>query len=133
MNNKYSLPKDGGLIAEEAFKDLTQRYERIATHAYESEYEGVQYVADSIITAIKAHKSDKPFVLGLTTGKTPIGLYRELVKRHKEGEVSFANVAVYSLDEFYPIKPQEKQSRNYRIHEEFIDQVDIKSALTNIL
>ena len=125
MNNKYALPKDGGLIADEAFKDLTQRYERIATQAYESEYEGVQYVADNIIAAIKAHKGEKPFALGLTTGKTPIGLYRELVKRHKAGEVSFANVAVYSLDEFYPIAPTEKQSRNHRIHEELLNHIDI--------
>ena len=127
MSSKYALPKSGGLIADEAFKDLTQRYERIATQAYESEYEGVQYVADKIVSAIKAHQGEKPFVLGLTTGKTPIGLYRELVKRHKAGEVSFANVAVYSLDEFYPIKPTEKQSRNYRIHEELLNHIDIKA------
>ena len=126
MSSKYALPKDGGLIADEAFKDLTQRYERIATSAYESEYEGVQYIADNIIAAISSHTSEKPFVLGLTTGKTPVGLYRELVKRHKAGEVSFANVAVYSLDEFYPIEPTEKQSRNYRIHSELLDHIDIR-------
>ena len=133
MNNKYALPKDGGLIADEAFKDLTQRYERIATQAYESEYEGVLHIADNIVAAIKAHKGEKPFALGLTTGKTPIGLYRELVKRHKAGEVSFANVAVYSLDEFYPIAPTEKQSRNRRIHEELLDHVDILPENINFL
>ena len=126
MSSKYALPKDGGLIADEAFKDLTQRYERIATSAYESEYEGVQHIADSIVAAIGAHTEERPFVLGLTTGKTPVGLYRELVKRHKAGEVSFANGAVYSLDEFYPIEPTEKQSRNYRIHSELLDHIDIR-------
>ncbi len=131
MNSKYALPKDGGLIADAAFKDLTQRYEKIATQAYESEYEGVQYVADAIVAAIKAHQGERPFVLGLTTGKTPIGLYRELVKRYKAGEVSFANVAVYSLDEFYPILPTEKQSRNYRIHEELLDHIDIRPENIN--
>ena len=44
MNNKYALPKDGGLIVDKALKDLAQRYEKIATQVYESEYEGVQYV-----------------------------------------------------------------------------------------
>ena len=126
MSSKYALPKDGGLIADEAFKDLTQRYERITTSAYDSEYEGVQYIADSIVAAISAHTADRPFVLGLTTGKTPVGLYRELVNRYKSGEVSFANVAVYSLDEFYPIEPTEKQSRNYRIHSELLDHIDIR-------
>ena len=131
MNSKYALPKDGGLIADAAFKDLTQRYEKIATQAYESEYEGVQYVTDAIVAAIKAHQGEKPFVLGLTTGKTPIGLYRELVKRYQAGEVSFANVAVYSLDEFYPILPTEKQSRNYRIHEELLNHIDIRPENIN--
>ena len=131
MNSKYALPKDGGLIADAAFKDLTQRYEKIATQAYESEYEGVQYVADAIVAAIKAHQQEKPFVLGLTTGKTPIGLYRELVKRYQAGEVSFANVAVYSLDEFYPILPTVKQSRNYRIHEELLNHIDIRPENIN--
>ena len=131
MNSKYALPKDGGLIADAAFKDLTQRYEKIATQAYESEYEGVQYVADAIVAAIKAHQGEEPFVLGLTTGKTPIGLYRELVKRYQAGEVSFANVAVYSLDEFYPILPTVKQSRNYRIHEELLNHIDIRPENIN--
>ena len=131
MNSKYGLPKDGGLIADEAFKDLTQRYERISTQVYTSEYAGIQYVADNIVEAIKGHKGDKPFVLGLSTGKTPIGLYRELVKRYKRGEVSFANVAVHSLDEFYPISPNEKESRNYRTHEELLNHVDIRPENIN--
>ena len=131
MNNKYALPKDGGLIADKALKDLTQRYEKIATQVYESEYEGVQYVADTIVKAIKEHQEARPFALGLTTGKTPLGLYRELVKRYQQGEVSFANVVVYSLDEFYPIAPSEAQSRNYRIHEELLDHIDIKPENIN--
>ena len=131
MNNKYALPKDGGLIADEAFKDLTRRYEKIALQVYENEYVGVRYAADNIVSAINAHTEQRPFVLGLTTGKTPIGLYRELVKRYKAGDVSFANVAVYSLDEFYPILPTEKQSRNYRIHEELLDHIDIRPENIN--
>ena len=67
----------------------------------------------------------QPFVLGLTTGRTPLGLYNELVSRHKAGQISFRNVAVFSLDEFYPIKSSEQQSRNYRIHEEFLNHIDI--------
>ena len=135
MNNKYSLPKDGGLIAESAPRDIIHRYEKVHTRVYENEYAGVQYVADTIVKAIdnynKVHCSNgvyeesQPFVLGLTTGQTPLGLYRELVKRHKEGLVSFRNVTVFSLDEFYPIKATEQQSRNFRIHEEFLNHIDI--------
>ena len=102
MNNKYSLPKDGGLIEVSAPRDIIHRYEKIHTTVYENEY-----------------------VLGLTTGRTPLGLYRELVKRHEEGIVSFRNVAVFSLDEFYPIRSTEQQSRNFRIHEDFLNHIDI--------
>ena len=47
------------------------------------------------------------------------------MKRHHEGQISFRNVSVYSLDEFYPIRSTEQQSRNYRIHEEFLNHIDI--------
>ena len=135
MNNKYSLPKDGGLIAKSAPRDIIHRYEKIRTNVYENEYRAVQYVADNIVKAIRmyneihcsneVYEESQPFVLGLTTGRTPLGLYRELVKRHHEGQISFRNVAVYSLDEFYPIRSTEQQSRNYRIHEEFLNHIDI--------
>ncbi|MEG1622052.1 MAG: 6-phosphogluconolactonase [Alistipes sp.] len=135
MNNKYSLPKDGGLISSAAPRDIIHRYEKIHTLVYKSEYEGVQYVADTISKMIKTHNDNncsnemyeesQPFVLGLTTGRTPLGLYRELVRRHQAGLISFANVAVYTLDEFFPIKSTEQQSRNYRIHEEFLNHIDI--------
>lgn len=134
-NNKYSLPKDGGLIASAAPRDIIHRYEKMHTLVYESEYEGVQYVADTIVKMIRNHneancsnqiyEENMPFTLGLSTGRTPLGLYNELVKRYKRGEVSFANVAVFGLDEFYPIRKTEQQSRNYRIYEEFLNQVDI--------
>jgi len=142
MNQKYSLPKDGGLIAESAPRDIIHRYEKIRTRVYESEYDGVQYVADHIVKAIRSYEEthcsngvydeSQPFVLGLTTGRTPLGLYRELVKRHKEGLVSFRNVAVYSLDEFYPIEATAQQSRNYRIHEEFLNHIDIQPENVHI-
>ena len=130
MKSKYSLPKEGGLITTSVPEDIICRFEKIPTQVFPGEYEGVQYVADKIIRAIDAHEADatvggRPFVLGLTTGRTPLGLYRELVARYKAGRVSFRNVEVYSLDEFYPITPEHQQSRNYRIHAEFLNHIDI--------
>lgn len=84
--------------------------------------------ADIVVNAIKEHKGDKPFVLGLSTGRTPLGLYNELVKRYNAGEVSFANVEVYSLDEFYPMAPDSSQSRNHRVNEDFLKFIDIDPA-----
>ena len=119
MQNKYSLPYDGGLILEGTPKDIIHRYEKVPTSVFDSEAEGVNYVVNELINAIKKHEATEPqrlFALGLTTGRTPIGVYIELVNRYKAGEISFKNVEVYSLDEFYPIKASEQQSRNYRIH-----------------
>ena len=125
MKSKYALPKDGGLITKGVPRDIYCRYEKIPTQIFETEYAGVQHVADQVISAINAHEGIEPFLLGLTTGKTPLGLYRELVERYKAGKVSFKNVAVVSLDEFYPIAPDHKQSRNYRIREELLNHIDI--------
>ena len=136
MNSKYQLPKDGGLDLKSAPRDIIHRYERMPARVFENESQGVQYVADIICRMIRNHNDNAsardiyeelpPFVLGLTTGRTPLGLYRELVARYNRGEVSFKGVAVYSLDEFYPIRRTEQQSRNYRIHDEFLKYIDIE-------
>ena len=133
MKSKYSLPKDGGLIAESTPRDILHRYEKMPTTVFETESEGAQCIADRIVAAINAHRGTEPFALGLTTGRTPLGLYRELAERHARGEVSFRNVAVYSLDEFYPIASTEQQSRNYRIHGDLLNHVDILPENVHIL
>ena len=135
MNSKYQLPKHGGLIKDGAPKDIIHRYERMQTQVFDNEFSGVQYVADIICRMIQNHSENAsardiyeelpPFVLGLTTGRTPLGLYRELVRRYQAGIVSFKHVAVYSLDEFYPIRRTDQQSRNFRIHDDFLKHVDI--------
>ena len=131
MKSKYSLPQEGGLITKAVPQDIICRFEKIPTEIFADEYEAVQHVADKITNAINSHNADetkaqKTFVLGLTTGRTPLGLYRELVTRYKAGKISFNNVEVYSLDEFYPIAPEHQQSRNYRIHAEFLNHIDIR-------
>ncbi|MBR5828596.1 MAG: glucosamine-6-phosphate deaminase, partial [Bacteroidaceae bacterium] len=92
----------------------------------DTEKKGAAVAADIVVKAINGHKGDKPFALGLSTGRTPLGLYAELVNRYQAGEVSFANVEVYSLDEFYPMAPDSPQSRNHRVTEDFLKYIDIK-------
>ena len=65
MNNKYSLPKDGGLIEVSAPRDIIHRYEKIHTTVYENEYLGVQYVADTIVKAIRTYNEIRLFERGL--------------------------------------------------------------------
>ncbi|MDE6446017.1 MAG: PIG-L family deacetylase [Alistipes sp.] len=134
MNDSFTITdgsSEGGSLSRQDFQDILCRYEKIPTHIFTDKTSGVRYVADRIVEAISAHRGmedpfdPEPFVLGLTTGQTPVGLYRELVRRYKAGEVSFSQVAVCSLDEFYPIGPDELQSRNYFIRREFLDHIDI--------
>ena len=133
MENKYSLPYDGGIIMDGTPEDILHRYEKIPTTIFSTESTGAEYVADEIVNAINAHETNRPFALGLTTGRTPLGVYQALVRRYQAREVSFKNVEVFSLDEFYPIKAKEQQSRNYRIHEDFISQVDILAETVHII
>ena len=124
MNPKFVLPKIGELPISASIESIC-KFEKVPTRICATEKEGVAWAANIVIDAIKSHKGDKPFVLGLSTGRTPLGLYAELVNRYNAGEVSFANVEVYSLDEFYPMAPESPQSRNHRVYEDFLKYIDI--------
>ena len=58
-----------------------------------------KWAADYIAAKIKNHKEDRPFVLGLPTGSSPIGVYKELARQNQAGELSFANVVTFKLFE----------------------------------
>ncbi len=138
MSSKYSLPTEGGLKVSETPIDVISGHEKINTTIFQNEQEGVKHVADLVVKMIKEHNENQktkngaildfekePFVLGLSTGRTPVGLYQELVRRYQNGEVSFENVKALSLDEFYPIAPNDSHSRNRRIHEELLNHINI--------
>lgn len=124
MDSKFVLPKIGELPVT-ASLDSICKFEKVPTLITPTAAEGAKRAADIVVKAINNHKVDGLFVLGLSTGRTPLGLYAELVKRYKNGEVSFKNVKVYSLDEFYPMSPENPQSRNHRVYEDFLKFVDI--------
>ncbi len=125
MNPKFVLPKIGELPVSAPIESIC-KFEKVPTTICPTEPEGVKVAADMVVNAIKAHNENRLFALGLSTGRTPLGLYAELVNRYQAGEVSFANVEVYSLDEFYPMEPTSSQSRNHRVNEDFLKYIDIK-------
>ena len=120
---KFSLPKDGGLIETGLPNGIKHTYERIPAHIFEDEVKASNRIAEKIIEAINT--TSGTYRLGLSTGSSPIYIYRELVKRHKAGDVSFKNVEIYSIDEYYPA-PADTQSRNRRLYEDLIKNIDIK-------
>ena len=120
---KFSLPKDGGLIEAGLPNGVKHTYERIPAHIFEDEDAASERLAEKIAQSINS--CDGVFKLGLTTGSSPIAIYRNLVRRYEAGELSFKNVEIYSIDEYYPA-PADGQSRNRRLYEELVSKVDIK-------
>ena len=119
---KFSLPKDGGLIEAGLPNGIKHTFERIPAHIFEDEEAACARLAEKIVESINA--CNGVFKLGLTTGTSPIPLYQELVKKYEAGEVSFKNVEIYSIDEYYPA-PADNHSRNRRLYEELVAKVDI--------
>ena len=124
MSKHFTLPYEGGLIDKNLPAGILHTYEKIWTHVYPESRPASYAIADIICDAINAHK-DGLFRLGLTTGATPVSLYNELARRYEAGKVSFKNVEVVSIDEYYPSSAGGAQSRNHRLHDGLLDKVDI--------
>ncbi len=90
-----------------------------------------KYIADSI-NNFSPSKS-KPFVLGLPTGSTPIGVYNELIAMFNRGEVSFENVVTFNMDEYVGLSPDNQHSYHYFMWNNFFQHIDIKENNVNIL
>lgn len=90
------------------------RFEKVPVRIYEKPSEAVKAVAREIADLIRtnADKSEK-CVLGLATGSSPIKLYEELVRMHREEGLSFKNVVSFNLDEYLPMPKESEQSYHY--------------------
>jgi glucosamine-6-phosphate deaminase len=102
------------------------RYEKLPVTVYPNQREASIAVAGRIAALIrrKNEKGEKA-VLGLATGVTPIGVYAELVRMHKNEGLSFANVITFNLDEYYPMQPTAAQSYVTFMNEHLFNHIDI--------
>lgn len=93
------------------------------------------FAAEYIATRILEFKPTKarPFVLGLPTGSTPIGIYKKLVEKYKAGELSFENVVTFNMDEYVGLPPEHKESYHYFMMENLFKHVDIKKENIHML
>ena len=83
-------------------------------------------IADRIVEVIRRETAAKGrCILGLATGSTPIGIYRELIRRHQAGEVDFARVVTFNLDEYYPMPRESPHSYERYMWENLFQHVDI--------
>ena len=97
--------------------------------------EVARWAADYIITQIKAKEkhTSSPFVLGLPTGSTPLETYKELIRRHKAGDVSFRNVITFNMDEYVGLPEEHPESYHSFMWNNFFSHIDIDPANVNIL
>ncbi|MFD1468249.1 glucosamine-6-phosphate deaminase [Hymenobacter caeli] len=102
-------------------------FEKLPVTIFEEAGAGAARVAGEIagLVRTKAQKGEQA-VLGLATGSSPIGVYQELIRLHREEGLSFANVVTFNLDEYYPMPPDELQSYVYFMHAQLFDHVDIR-------
>ncbi|MGH1408587.1 MAG: glucosamine-6-phosphate deaminase [Aeromonas sp.] len=88
-----------------------------------------------IVDRIKAFKptAERPFVLGLPTGGTPLNTYKRLIELHKAGEVSFQNVVTFNMDEYVGLPEDHPESYHSFMHNNFFSHIDIRPENINIL
>nr|WP_315221871.1 glucosamine-6-phosphate deaminase [uncultured Flavobacterium sp.] len=117
----------------EAGKFEETRFEKIHNVIFESSHEASILVAQEIANIIQRKEElNEPCVLGLATGSSPIKVYEELVRLHKEEGLSFANVVTFNLDEYYPMDRNNIQSYYHFMHEHLFNHVDILAENINI-
>ena len=84
-----------------------------------------EWAAQHIADAINNHKENRPFVLGLPTGSSPIGVYKKLIEMYNAGKVSFKNVVTFNMDEYVGLPKEHDQSYWYFMHDNFFNHIDI--------
>ncbi|MEL1240742.1 glucosamine-6-phosphate deaminase [Flavobacterium flavipallidum] len=122
-----------GISYREAGKFEETRFEKIHNVIFESSKEASILVAHELANLIhRKEELNEPCVLGLATGSSPIKVYEELVRMHKEENLSFKNVVTFNLDEYYPMDKNNIQSYHHFMHEHLFNHVDILPENVNI-
>ena len=123
MNIDYKSP---GTLEE-------TRFEKIHSVIFDHSKNGSLAIAKEISNLIRnKQKQNKNCVLGLATGSSPISLYQELVRMHKEDGLSFKNVICFNLDEYYPMSGNDVNSYHHFMNVHLFDHIDIQKDNINI-
>ncbi len=99
---------------------------RVPTVAFPTAPAAARYVAREVDKLVRARNAaGKPTVLGLATGSTPVGLYRELIRLHREEALDLSRVVTFNLDEYFPMQKEDPHSYFRWMHETFFNHVNI--------
>ncbi len=114
--------------------DFTKRYEKIPVSIFEDSDKASLLVAKKIATHISdKEKLNQPCVLALSASSSAIQVYEELVKLYKSGDLSFKNVHIFTVDEYWPLNKNELQSHYRFLKEYLLDYIDIPIENINCL
>jgi len=109
------------------------RFEHVPVAVFPSSLEASRTVAGEIAELIRSRRQgDRPVVLGLATGSTPVSLYAELVRLHREEGLSFANVVTFNLDEYCGLRPDHPESYHHFMRVHLFDHVDLPAAQVHL-
>jgi glucosamine-6-phosphate deaminase len=109
------------------------RFEKLPVTVFPDQHIAARRVAKRIADLIiRKQAAGENAVLGLATGVTPIGVYEELVRLHREEGLSFRNVVTFNLDEYFPMKPNSPQSYVAFMKENLFNHIDIDMANVHI-
>jgi 6-phosphogluconolactonase/glucosamine-6-phosphate isomerase/deaminase len=112
---------------------VATQLEHIRTVVVDDHEDIARLVANRIATLIREHDAaGERTVLGLATGSTPIGVYRELIRMHQHEDLSFANVVTFNLDEYYPMAKDSIHSYHRFMWENLFSQIDIRPENVHI-
>jgi glucosamine-6-phosphate deaminase len=107
-------------------KNFEKRYEKVPVSIFSDAEIASELVAKQVATLIRTKAAEgKNCVLGLVAGATAVGVYENLVQLHKKENLSFKNVIVFNIDEYYPLTKDELQSRYRYLHEYLFSEIDI--------
>jgi glucosamine-6-phosphate deaminase len=110
---------------------MRQGSEHIPVVVEDSYEEIARQVAQRIAELIRGRAGQK-VVLGLATGSTPVGIYDELIRLHRDEGLDFSNVVTFNLDEYYPMAPESLHSYHRFIWENFLDHVNVRRENVHI-
>jgi glucosamine-6-phosphate deaminase len=117
---------DSRILARKPPTGPLARHTKVPTLVFENSHDVAFHVAKIVEALIRERGADgKQTVLGLPTGSTPIGVYRELIRMHREESLDFSNVVTFNLDEYWPLDPNSIHSYNRWMRETFFDHVNI--------
>src|ERR1700730_10434299 len=110
-----------------------EQFEKIRTKVFHGSAQAVRGISSIISDVIRQRQSDdRRVVLGLATGSTPVKLYQELIRLHREEGLSFQNVVTFNLDEYYGLSPDHPESYRHFMEVQLFRHVDLPPQQTHV-